>query len=109
MPTASGYYDMYSGKEFNYLWYNINPMEFNGNVDMSIHSSNITLSIGPDENETVYYNNQIKNSNGNPYFPYSFNQTILPTDKLLLTVILKNSQQKVQIKSHKKTVQHHLV
>lgn len=81
MPTASGYYDMYSGKEFNYLWYNINPMEFNGNVDMSIHSSNITLSIGPDENETVYYNNQIKNSNGNPYFPYSFNQTILPTDK----------------------------
>lgn len=81
MPTASGYYDMYSGKEFNYLWYNINPMELNGNVDMSIHSSNITLSIGPDEKETVYYNNQIKNSNGNPYFPYSFNQTILPTDK----------------------------
>lgn len=81
MPTASGYYDMYSGKEFNYLWYNIKPMEFNGNVDMSIHSSNITLSIGPDENETVYYNNKIKNSNGNPYFPYSFNQTILPTDK----------------------------
>lgn len=34
-----------------------------------------------DEKETVYYNNQIKNSNGNPYFPYSFNQTILPTDK----------------------------
>lgn len=81
MPTASGYYDMYSGKEFNYLWYNIKPMEFNGNIDMSIHSSNITLSIGPDENETVYYNNKIKNSNGNPYFPYSFNQTILPTDK----------------------------
>lgn len=81
MPTASGYYDMYSGKEFNYLWYNIKPMEFNGNVDMSIHSSNITLSIGPDENETVYYNNQIKDGNGNTYFPYSFNQTILPTDK----------------------------
>lgn len=79
MPTASGYYDMYSGKEFNYLWYNIKPMELNGNIDMSIHSSNITLSIGPDEKETVYYNNQIKNSNGNPYFPYSFNQTILPT------------------------------
>lgn len=79
MPTASGYYDMYSGKEFNYLWYNIKPMEFDGNIDMSIHSSNITLSIGPDEKETVYYNNQIKNSNGNPYYPYSFNQTILPT------------------------------
>lgn len=79
MPTASGYYDMYSGKEFNYLWYNIKPMEFNGNIDMSIHSSNITLSIGPDEKETVYYNNKIKNSNGNTYFPYSFNQTILPT------------------------------
>ena len=72
MPTASGYYDMYSGKEFNYLWYNIKPMEFNGNVDMSIHSSNITLSIGPDENETVYYNNK-----GNPH---SFNQTNLPTN-----------------------------
>lgn len=72
MPTASGYYDMYSGKEFNYLWYNIKPMEFNGNIDMSIHSSNITLSIGPDENETVYYNNK-----GNPH---SFNQTNLPTN-----------------------------
>lgn len=72
MPTASGYYDMYSGKEFNYLWYNIKPMEFNGNVDMSIHSSNITLSIGPDEKETVYYNNK--------YNPHSFNQTNLPTN-----------------------------
>lgn len=72
MPTTSGYYDMYSGKEFNYLWYNIKPMEFNGNIDMSIHSSNITLSIGPDENETVYYNNK-----GNPH---SFNQTNLPTN-----------------------------
>ena len=73
MPTtAIGYYDMYSGKEFNYLWYNIKPMEINKNVDMSIHSSNITLSIGPDENETVYYN---KN-----YNPHSFNQTNLPTN-----------------------------
>lgn len=72
MPTDSGYYDMYSGKEFNYLWYNIKPMEFNGNVDMSIHSSNITLSIGPDEKETVYYNNK--------YNPHSFNQTNLPTN-----------------------------
>ncbi|WP_449077930.1 hypothetical protein [Ruminococcus sp.] len=80
MPTAGGYYDMYSGKEFNYLWYNVDSMKINNNVDMSIHSSNITLSIGPDENETVYYNNQIKDSNGNPYFPYSFNQTILPTN-----------------------------
>lgn len=72
MPTAGGYYDMYSDKEFNYLWYNIKPMEINGNVDMSIHSSNITLSIGPDEKETVYYNNK-----GNPH---SFNQTNLPTN-----------------------------
>lgn len=81
MPPAGGksYYDMYSGKEFNYLWYNIKPMEINENVDMSIHSSNITLSIGPDEKETVYYNNQIKGGNGSPYYPYSFNQTILPT------------------------------
>lgn len=81
MPTASGYYDMYSGKEFNYLWYNINPMIINASADMSIRSRIITLSIGPDEKETVYYNNQIKDGNSNTYFPYSFNQTILPTDK----------------------------
>ena len=81
MPTAGGYYDMYSGKEFNYLWYNMKPMIINASADMSIHSSNITLSIGPDENETVYYNNKIKDGNGNTYYPYSFNQTILPTDK----------------------------
>lgn len=74
MPTGGGYYDMYSGKEFNYLWYNIKPMEINGNVDMSIHSSNITLSIGPDENETVYYNEK--------YNPKSFNQTNLPDSKI---------------------------
>lgn len=76
MPSADGtssYYDMYSGKEFNYLWYNIKPMKINENVNMSIHSSNITLSIGPDEKETVYYNKK------DGYFPYSFNQTILPT------------------------------
>lgn len=81
MPTASGYYDMYSGKEFSYLWYNIKPMEINTSAHMSIRSRIITLSIGPDEKETVYYNNQIKGGNGNTYFPYSFNQTILPTDK----------------------------
>ena len=81
MPTAGGYYDMYSGKEFNYLWYNMKPMIINASADMSIHSSNITLSIGPDENETVYYNNKIKDGNSNTYYPYSFNQTILPTDK----------------------------
>lgn len=81
MPTAGGHYDMYSGKEFSYLWYNINPMIINASADMSIRSRIITLSIGPDEKETVYYNNQIKDGNGNTYFPYSFNQTILPTDK----------------------------
>lgn len=97
MPTASGYYDMYSGKEFNYLWYNIKPMEFNGNIDMSIHSSNITLSIGPDEKETVYYNNKIKNSNGNTYFLILSIKLFFLLAILLLTVILKNSQQKVQI------------
>lgn len=75
MPTSNGYYDMYSGKEFNYLWYNINPMEINTSAHMSIRSRIITLSIGPDENETVYYNSQISNK----YYPYSFNQTILPT------------------------------
>ena len=77
MPTSNGYYDMYSGKEFSYLWYNIKPMEINTSAHMSIRSRIITLSIGPDENETVYYNSQISNK----YYPYSFNQTILPTDK----------------------------
>ena len=81
MPTAGGHYDMYSGKEFSYLWYNINPMIINASADMSIRSRIITLSIGPDEKETVYYNNQIKDGNNSPYYPYSFNQTILPTDK----------------------------
>ena len=75
MPTAGGHYDMYSGKEFSYLWYNINPMIITASADMSIRSRIITLSIGPDEKETVYYNNQISNK----YYPYSFNQTILPT------------------------------
>lgn len=75
MPTAGGHYDMYSGKEFSYLWYNINPMIINASAKMSIRSRIITLSIGPDENETVYYNSQISNK----YYPYSFNQTILPT------------------------------
>lgn len=72
MPTAGGHYDMYSGKEFSYLWYNIKPMIINASADMSIRSRIITLSIGPDENETVYYNNK-----GNPH---SFNQTNLPTN-----------------------------
>lgn len=97
MPTASGYYDMYSGKEFNYLWYNIKPMEFNGNVDMSIHSSNITLSIGPDENETVYYNNK-----GNPH---SFNQTNLPTkvatDSDTVTFTARDSGKTAQANNNK--------
>lgn len=97
MPTASGYYDMYSGKEFNYLWYNIKPMEFNGNVDMSIHSSNITLSIGPDEKETVYYNNK--------YNPHSFNQTNLPTkvatDSDTVTFTARDSGKTAQANNNK--------
>ena len=72
MPTAGGYYDMYSGKEFSYLWYNIKPMIINASADMSIRSRIITLSIGPDEKETVYYNQK--------YTPHSFNQTNLPTN-----------------------------
>ena len=72
MPTAGGHYDMYSGKEFSYLWYNIKPMIINASADMSIRSRIITLSIGPDENETVYYNNKGT--------PHSFNQTNLPTN-----------------------------
>ena len=72
MPTAGGYYDMYSGKEFNYLWYNIKPMKINASAHMSIRSRIITLSIGPNENETVYYNQK--------FDPKSYNQTNLPTN-----------------------------
>lgn len=97
MPTGGGYYDMYSDKEFNYLWYNIKPMEFNGNVDMSIHSSNITLSIGPDENETVYYNNKGT--------PHSFNQTNLPTkvatDSDTVTFTARDSGKTAQANNNK--------
>ena len=58
MPNANSnkkYVDFYSREEFNYLWYNINPMEVNKNLNMSIRSSNIVLSIGPDQGETAYY------------------------------------------------------
>lgn len=60
MPSTAGYYYMYSGKAFNYLWYNVDAMEINKNVNMTIQSDNIVLSIGPDQGEKVYYyeNNQ---------------------------------------------------
>lgn len=97
MPTAGGHYDMYSGKEFSYLWYNIKPMIINASADMSIRSRIITLSIGPDENETVYYNNKGT--------PHSFNQTNLPTkvatDSDTVTFTARDSGKTAQANNNK--------
>lgn len=54
MPSTNGYYEMYAGKEFNYLWYNIKPMTVKSGAKMSIRSNEIVLSIGPDTGEKVY-------------------------------------------------------
>lgn len=55
LSSDSGYYNLYAGKEFNYLWYNTKPMEISDNVKMSLRSDNVILSIGPDIGEAVYY------------------------------------------------------
>lgn len=51
----TGYYDMYAGDStggsFNYMWYNVRPMEVKDNVKMAIHSKSIVLTIGPDLQE----------------------------------------------------------
>ncbi|MGN0500655.1 MAG: hypothetical protein ACI4HK_05860 [Ruminococcus sp.] len=82
MPEGSShekFVDFYSGKEFNFLWYNVNPMEVNSKLKMCISSNNIVLSIGPDQGEKVYYNRNYKDVNQNEKYPYNFNQTNLPT------------------------------
>lgn len=66
------YYDLYSGAEFNYLWYNVNQMEVNNKVHINIRSRSVVLSIGPEQGEELYYNR-------NKMSPYNFNQTNLPT------------------------------
>lgn len=80
MPDASShkkYVDFYSGEKFNYLWYNINPMEVNSNMKMSIRSRNIVLSIGPDQGETTYYT-----PNTSFTYPRVFNHTNLESGVL---------------------------
>lgn len=74
MPTASNksYIDLYAGTEFNYLWYNVNQMDLNSNVNINIRSRSVVLSIGPEQGEELYYNR-------NKMSPYNFNQTNLPT------------------------------
>lgn len=74
MPTASNksYIDLYAGTEFNYLWYNVNQMDLNSNVNINIRSRSVVLSIGPEQGEELYYNR-------NKMYPYNFNQTNLPT------------------------------
>lgn len=59
MPESfsnTSYIDLYAGKEFNYLWYNIDQMTVNRNVNINIRSSNVVLSIGPEQGEEIYYN-----------------------------------------------------
>ena len=53
-PTKAGYYDMYCGKDFNYLWYNKDDMVVKSGVKMFIRSSDNVLTIGPDTAEGVY-------------------------------------------------------
>ena len=50
MPSATGYYDMYS-KEFSFLWYNVNQMVVKNDVKMSIRSDSATLMINPKTDE----------------------------------------------------------
>ena len=54
MPTASGYYDMYSGKEFNYLWYNIKPMEFNKGNPHSFNQTNLPTKVATDSDTVTF-------------------------------------------------------
>lgn len=85
MPTVnqSSYIDLYAGQEFNYLWYNVNKMEVNSNVNINIRSKSVVLSIGPDQGEEVYYNRNFKDNNGNEKYPYSFNQTNAPSSSFI--------------------------
>lgn len=48
-PEDTGYYDMYCGDTFNYLWYNIIDMTVKNEVKMSIRSNKTVLTIGGDE------------------------------------------------------------
>ena len=48
MPESfsnTSYIDLYAGKEFNYLWYNIDQMTVNRNVNINIRSSNVVLVL----------------------------------------------------------------
>lgn len=56
------YIDLYAGEEFNYLWYNINKMEVNKNININIRSNNVVLSIGPELGEEIYYNSTYNSS-----------------------------------------------
>lgn len=65
MPTSSSsktYIDLYAGEEFNYLWYNINKMEVNSNININIRSKNVVLSIGPELGEKIYVNKNYNSS-----------------------------------------------
>lgn len=79
MPTASNksYVDFYSGEEFNFLWYNVKSMDVNSNINMSIRSRNVILSIGPDQGETTYYT-----PNTTFTYPRIYNQTNLESGVL---------------------------
>ncbi|WP_405355124.1 hypothetical protein [Ruminococcus sp.] len=81
MPTVSNtsYIDLYAGTEFNYLWYNVNQMDLNSNVNINIRSRSVVLSIGPEQGEEIYFNRNYKDSNGNEQYPYSFNQVNAPS------------------------------
>lgn len=53
--NSETYYDFYAGEEFNFMWYNIESMNVNSNIKISIRSRDIVISIGPDQGEKAYY------------------------------------------------------
>lgn len=71
------YYDLYSGTEFNYLWYNVNAMQLNKAVNVNIRSKSVVLSIGPEQGETTYYT-----PNTSFTYPRVYNQTNLESGVL---------------------------
>lgn len=71
--NSDTYYDFYAGEEFNFMWYNIESMNVNSHVKMSIRSRDIVISIGPDQGEKAYYT-----SNTDFAYPRIFNDYNAP-------------------------------
>ena len=69
MPSTQGYYDMYCGDTFNYLWYNVNEMNVKNGVKMSIRSNEAVITIGGDSTEQAIETQTSSNKILRNYFP----------------------------------------